>query len=352
VLLQETPSGSLEDVLAGFESATLDHGDIELALLGGWWARFDPEAAFKFAHRRWRMDHPRVVSGIVRAWARQDPQGAYTFGFGRETLGGSPIFRNELVDAVIVGWTESGKPGVLAFAAAMEDINDRQRALRSVARIYLAREGPEATLEWASQVPGISESVRRNLVQSAVSVSARQDPRLAAQWLDRFDLEGFEEAGLHGRIAVGWVQIEPEAALAWTASLEPGWDRDDAVRRAATQWWDDAPAAAAEWTRSQTPAPWLDSALGVYVRRSVISNGYRLDWSALLNDSTLAISDEDTRWGMVAWVLQRWLIVDEPGAQSWLQDNPGLPAKYRRALEVIPENLRTRVLTDFHAARS
>ncbi|MBW1883241.1 MAG: hypothetical protein JRJ58_06925, partial [Deltaproteobacteria bacterium] len=347
-LLQATPIESLEDVLAGFQTSRLDHGDIELTLCAKWWARFDPESAFLYAQRNWRMDHPRVLSSIVRAWARQDPRSAFEFGIGRQSLAGSPFFRNEVVDALIVGWTESGKPGAFEFAVRIADMGIRQRALRTLARLRVAHHGPEATLDWASEAPGVPDNVRRHLVQATVSVAAKEAPRLAASWIDSVGLENFKEAGLSGRVAASWAESEPEAALAWAATIEPGWDRKDAVRRATTAWWDTDPDAAAAWVRNQAPAPWLDPAQGIYLRRTVMSSNYHVDWESMLDDFALAtIQDEDDRWGMVAWLLQRWLIVDEPAARSWILEEQDLPARYRRALETIPNHLAKEILAAY-----
>jgi hypothetical protein len=347
-LLQSTEPESLDDVLAGFRASSLDHGDVELALFAEWWAHFDPESAFHFSQRYWRMDHPRVASTIVRSWARRDPESAHTFGLVWQDLSGSPLFRDELVDALLVGWSESGEPGALEFAAEIPDMAARQRGLRTLARLRLARRGPQATLEWASEAPGLPDGVRRQLVQAAVSVTAQDAPRLAAEWIDRIGRERFEEAGLVGRTAGAWARTEPEAALAWTATLEAGWERRDAVRRAMTAWLEIDPSAAAEWLGRQPPATWLDPAHGVYIRRAVVSNDYHVDWQALLDGPELrSIQDADRRSATRTWLLQRWLIVDEAGARRWIAERPDLTDRLRRALEAVPGHLVQRVLARY-----
>ena len=79
-----------------------------------------------------------------------------------------------------------------------------------------------------------------------------------------------------------------------------------------------------------------------------MSSNYHVDWESMLDDFALTtIQGEDDRWRMVAWLLQRWLIVDEPAAQSWMREEQDLPPRHRRALETIPNHLAKEILADY-----
>ena len=81
-----------------------------------------------------------------------------------------------------------------------------------------------------------------------------------------------------------------------------------------------------------------------------MANNYHVDWESMLDDFTLTtIQNEEDRWGMVAWLLQRWLIVDEPAARSWMLEEVNIPPHHRRALESIPNHLAKDILASYES---
>ena len=108
-LLGNLDSSYLEQVQEAYASVLFELGDPEVVLFCEWWARFDPESAFKWTRSNWEANLPSVAASVVRAWARTDPQAAYR--------AAGPLDSQDrpfapYVVALIAGWAESGKPGL------------------------------------------------------------------------------------------------------------------------------------------------------------------------------------------------------------------------------------------------
>ncbi|RPG83070.1 MAG: hypothetical protein CBC33_009760 [Coraliomargarita sp. TMED73] len=107
-----------------------------------------------------------------------------------------------------------------------------------------------------------------NYLQSLV----RQDPAMAADWLDSLDpatdkLYGDE---LNTTLLEEWSRSDSVAASAWLGRADPGPARDAAIVGFATTMIDYEPVAVAEWTRviedPQTRSNWLTHTLQTWAR--------------------------------------------------------------------------------------
>ena len=344
-LLESADPGEALSIAEVLEFSPRDIGDIELALFGEWWATFDPAAAFQWAEGTWRSDHPRVISTVVRTWARQDPRAAYQYGFENRPLGGAPFFRDELIDAVIVGWSESGQPGALAFALAQKKLTTLQRALRALGRIRVALDGPEKALVWARDVEIADDTHKRYLMLNVASAAADQDPRLTAAFLGELRAAGGDYPGVYQRIAARWARYEPVAAMEWVEQLEEGEERDRAIGAIATHWLNRDPEAARAWIEAEGPQPWLGPAIGHYIRRELREAGPDTKWQAMMERWTLPLANEIERWGTTSLVLQRWSAHDEEAALAWLDAHPDLlPADYAQKATSLTDEVRAQIL--------
>jgi hypothetical protein len=147
-ILEPLGPGALDEVQKGYESVNLDLGDVELVLLADWWAGFDPSAAFGWARDSKIGWHPAVLTAMVRTWARRDPEAAARS--IRATLQDDRLMTAAMV-GLVHGWDESGRGGLETYLSGLPA--GSLRAVDVLARIRIAREGPELAFEWAQELP-------------------------------------------------------------------------------------------------------------------------------------------------------------------------------------------------------
>ncbi|NRA06929.1 MAG: hypothetical protein HRU02_02140 [Myxococcales bacterium] len=328
--LLELPPEQAKPVARAFESSFLDRGDIELVIVAEWWGRFDPEAALDWTAEYWKADHPRVESAVFRALARHDAKRAVEVVLSRP-FANEPIAKSDAYDAVIVGWFDSGQPGLLEFVVSISGLEASQRALRSLARLHVARDGPEAALSW-SENADVEEGIRKIMASRVLAATALVDPQLAATWAQRDGPERFGPR-LYPRVAMTWVQEDAEATLEWIRQLPADRERDEAVRTAFRIWHRRHPEDASRWLEEQGDEPWLDMAVITLVRAES-----RSDRSASSDiwqrraEKLSSITDDHSRWSEVAWAVHSWAAKDPQAAAYWLDSYSELPDTYRSKL--------------------
>jgi hypothetical protein len=330
---------SLEQVREAYGSVFLDLGEIDLVLLAEWWAGFDPRAAFEWTLREWSAEHPAVVIQVFRAWGRSDPAAALEVAkqVRMETL------RRQYVHAVIAGWEESGKPGVLEYVAGLGPGHDRQRAIYVVARRKVLRDGVEAAFRWAEGLPDGEDEFKLNVFRRVASSAAEVEPEAAAAWAARH--EGGEYGlGLPQRVGTRWAKRDPEAAMRWLSTLPEGWNRDGGVRETYRTWLRLGGDRPLVWLRGSEIEPWMDPALALFARKIGVDDPEEgLDWAG-------RIVDDELRWGTLGQIAREWLVTDEPAARAWLERSE-LPERFRQKTLTIPPAIRRRV-TEREAARA
>lgn len=320
---------SVEPVRNAYDGVVLDLGDTELVLFGEWWARFDPPAAMAWTQQTWsaRQSIP-VLRAVMRAWGREDPLAAIA------SASSAPNDRLRLrwTESALRGWDESVQDGVLEYAESLGQGPDRQWALYVVTRRKVLRDGPEAAIAWAEDLPDDDALFKLNAYRRVAGAAASVDPSVATAFVER-QLGGPYEAGLPQRVGMSWVKHDPEAAFGWLATLPAGQYRDEAVRESYFNWELTEPARARAWIAAADPEPWLDPALSVYVKGIV-----RRDVERALAVA-LGIHDAEIRKPTVGTVARHWLVQDEAAANAWLEQSD-LPAKYIEKIRVVPNSVR------------
>jgi hypothetical protein len=344
-LLQASDVDDAPEIAEVFEFSVRDAGDVELAVFAEWWTHAEPETAYRWADDHWRSDSPRVVATVVRTWAREDPALAFEFGFRNRRLGGAPFFRDELIDAVIVGWVESGQPGVLDFIfSKMKDPSKLQRALRSLGRAKVVTLGVPGALEWATEANFTDPKARNYLVVNVASAAADQDPELVAEFIASKEAEGQPFPGVHRRIAARWARYEPLEAIQWIEGLEDEKEREHAIDGAAINWFLKDPRGAFEWYEAQDFEPWLEPMATQYFQARLRMAKPDFDWQALIEEHALPIQTDNIRWGVIALTLQRWSAQDADAVEAWLAANPDvLPERYAESVRTMTDRQRERM---------
>jgi hypothetical protein len=318
-------------LIAALEAAPMDGGDPELVLFGMWWARFDPEAAFAWTKTERRAQFASVIAAIVRSWAHVDPDRALAAALGLSFPGQREI----ACDAAISGWDESGRPGLVEAVAKLADTN-QQRAAESVARRRVATLGPAAAFRWVESLeatPKFREMMAVR-VASAAAASVEGGP-LAAEWATPRVRSDERLSSYPRRIATRWVVADPEAAMAWLASLPAGADRNDGVAEAFRAWAMRDYQAAFAWIEQTEPQPWNEPALAVYTR--AIASERPKDAIELAQ----RISDPELRESTTIVIGQTWTKQDRAAAEAWL-DQADVSERVRRVSKMVVSEERVR----------
>jgi hypothetical protein len=310
-------------LVEAFEAAPLDRGDPELVLLGMWWVRLDPQAALAWATSEWRAQSGTVIAAVFRSWAHTDPKAS--LGAARGLAFYSQKQLAEIaVDAAIFGWDESGQPGLVEAITQFPDL-DLQRFADSLARRRVVKLGPVGAFRWVESLEATPrfQQVLAERVASAAALSAEGAP-LAAAWATPRVRSDDRLSNFPRRIATRWVAHDPEAAMAWLATLPAGADRSDGVTEAFRDWMSYDRQAASAWIEKIELQPWNEPALGLYAR--AIASERPKEAIELAQ----RISDPQLRETTMVVISRLWISEDRAAAEAWLAQ-PGVPERVRRA---------------------
>ncbi len=329
-LLGHLDSSSLEQVREAYASILFELGDLEIILFAEWWARFDPESAFKWTRSRWEANVPSVTASVVRAWARIDPGAAYRAAGLRDTQD-RPF--SPYVVAVIRGWAESGKPGLDEFIASLP-ANHESRATTVFLRRKIRRDGPVPTIAWAEAAP---TELKLKIYQRTASALAEVDPQTATAFAEKH-MNGDFGKWLPRRVATRWAKSDPEAALAWLATLNPGTNRDDAVTEAYRRWLGRNPGEAREWMLENVKVSdkrWLEPAMSLYAHEiSFDAPKEAAEWAKKM------VHDPELKIGAIANPVRSWVLQDEAAARAWVATESGLSEKFQKKVLIVPDGFR------------
>jgi len=332
-LLPRLGPDSIPAVTAVFDKAPINRGDIELALVGSWWGRLDPEAAWNWTRADWRAEHTVVMSAVARAWAHKDPETA---------IGHAAVvpYRSQarlIVAAAMAGWEESGRPGLVEYVLATPDVVLRQKLAESLAERKALLLGAGPALEWAQALP---HSQRIIMVPRVASAVAESEPKIAATWAEPQIAAGVSSrpTGLARRIATRWVKHDPEAAMAWLASLPAGTDRDDGVIESIRTWVQRENFRARMWIEGLEPARWNEPIRGFYAR-SVIGNTQPEHALEIVSQ----FEDVENRNYLTTVIARYWLVRDRAAAEAWLK-RADIPPDVRKRAYMTPRDVQPREL--------
>ena len=348
-LLQTLPAEAAPAVAEGYENSFVDRGDIELVLLTQWWVPHDAEAATRWATTNWRAEHPRVEYAAMRAIARLDPERALRLYYARKQ---DPRAYAASLQAVIVGWYESDKPGLFEFINTQPSEDLRQQTMGTLARIKVLDVGPEEATAWAEETARARGNDRFSdqLMLRVANATAEVKPEIAAAWAEQMIAQG-ASTKLLIRVASRWSKRDGLAALAWLSGFEETPDQQHAVRRSFNNFHLGNLLVAEPWLLGQGDATftWLAPALESFLKtktdRWYANPATRADvpWTRHL-DLAIGIQEEARRWGTVAHIARLWLLVDAAAAEAWMEEHE-VPQLYReKARGPLPAGYQRQLL--------
>lgn len=322
-ILETARPEELGKILATFESAPLPWGDTEYALFASWWARFDPEEAIFYCFDdEMRLNHPRAIREVLRVWGQQDPAATiasnWLIGSNPMVPGLNPAF----VEPFVIGWFESGKPGLLEWIETL-DAASKAASIGTYFRMLVLRDGTRNALEWARTAP-VSQDTRRLFVATGLNVAARVDPVIALEFFEKAKQDAVDTRTFAARLSRGWASHDPKAAMEWV--LQQDIDPKEQWRTlydVADIWMKLDEKAVRAWLDGKQGDASLDLIRKQWHFNHVKVNRYRVDWPALIQTASQVV-DERARRAEYLWIVQRWRRIEPEAAAAWLETNSAL----------------------------
>lgn len=337
-ILDGAKASQLPSIRAAFESAPLPWGDLEYVLFVTWWARFDPNEALGYCFAELRTRHPRAAAAVFRAWAQMDPQAVldsgWLHGIGTDMAGLNP----EFVDPVVVGWFESGKPGLDEFIQSLGVNSAQSSAINAYMRMRILRDGARPALEWSLSAP-LTPDLQRLLLASGLNIVARREPQLAIEWMAIAEKQGFDVRTFVARIGRGWATTSPRDAMEWVTKQELAEPTEffRTVSDITEIWLERDEEGLHEWLKTQLKDGWTDIVRRKAIMHYVMIRTYRVDWSEVISRSS-ELLDGDARAKTYLWVVQRWKKFEPEAANLWLTENKALLGESIKFIDQIPRD--------------
>jgi hypothetical protein len=305
---------------------------LERILLITAWARADPPGAMNWAVR-WEPASTRkaAMAQAMGAWARQDPE-ALVQAYDVVSLSKDNL--SALV-ALVEGWFESNPEGVEAFILDMNGGDERQRAIRVLARLRIARDGGIATREWAQNLRA-NKAFKRTLYSHVGGQLVSVDLEQAIEWCRAVcDME-VGNSTVH-KIGVEWAKFAGADAMDWLLLQPTTLVNRAAIRATYRRFLIDGRKEALAWMETTKPEmrreQMLQGPVGMYlIQRSWRDPEIGIEWTQYL-------LDDSERENALVTIAKRWLKNDESAAEAWLTQSPLSEESRERARSLSRQKL-------------
>ncbi len=335
----EEPSAEIQaEIRRRFEESKLLYdGDVEFALFGAWWARSDPEAAYRWTQEGPRAGARRVRAAVFDEWGAQDPSGAVWAAQADRSEGR----RQDALVAAITGADRAHLPKSAGLISALEEIPnriDRRLALQVLIDRQLRRQSPAEILSWVAELGDEGEELTEDWNVAAAVAIAAVDPVLATASLTALTRKGHAlPPGVVESVASNLSSDDPAAAFGWLATLDPSEERSTVVRSIYHEWLGREYATALAWAaeRADLPEDWFDPIRANYA----FILGHREPVEGLRLLFQLPIGEE--RALHVQQVFANWKRRDPEAAELWLQqaDLPEFRRQELRGVQAAPPRI-------------
>lgn len=293
-------------------------GGAENVLLVRYWAMHEPVDAARWAMLRAPLGYRLAVTlPAMEVWAMNDP---YEAQLQVEALSMMPNANLIAADmGLIRGWFQSDKPGLEAYIRGLGLGQERQRALRILARQAIKTHGAEWAAKWPPALPDDDEKFKLGAHRQFAIELGKTHVEVAKAFCAAHCDDPKYGDGIMKYVAQNWARRDGAAAMAWVKSQKPGPQRDLAVEWGFTGWLQSNPSEVTEWLESMGPTdiePWLRPLLEMFAVRRAKEDPLRgLTWAA-------AIEDDTERSRTMRTIAMNWRRIDPDAADAWLADSP------------------------------
>jgi hypothetical protein len=230
---------------------------------------------------------------------------------------------------MVQGWARSDyKADLTDYIEALPRGVLRQQAARALVNEIL-KGGPDDLIAWADGIPIDAERRMKQMAfQKAAYALSQVAPARAAQWFDAH-LGRVYSVGALKVITLHWLERDPASAMDWVVEL-PGSDRrSDLVERSFKSWIELDADAAQKWALGASPAPGVDPAVRILVRRHFEQRpAEAMDWA-------FRIHAREPRLRVLLSAGRGWLRKDRDAFMAWLPES-GLETQVRELILKTP----------------
>jgi hypothetical protein len=340
-LMQGLDESNVQGAASAFAERIGSVEEDDIRLFVGTWAGFDPRSAFD-AVLDWKLPSRRRVGvgAVVRAWALTGNPAA-TLEYLRDVAEWRT--RDGAYVDLVAGWVGSGDvDGATEFVSRYPDSNARDILTEALVKALLAREGPDELMQWADAVPLDAErKFKKTAFRKALRQASSRDPVRASVWFESHRGEDYALRML-AVVAAEWVEVDPDAAIAWVLAQSPGPAPQGALERLMNRWVKIDPNAATAFMRDSEPHESTSPMLFPFII------GIAATDPAEASRWIERVSEEREREQAIVLVAVAWRRQNAPEAQAWV-DSLELSDELRRRL--VPAKRRTRESSEASGSR-
>ncbi len=305
-------------------------------LFASWWAKTDPDAAFKGrVDPGWPNRHPWLRE-VMRTWAASDPARAAE---AASSLPPNPDRgRVEATRILVEHWWDkpsSKEIGPLYALVGELPAMPRAGAIQRLIEKSVEHQGIDATEKFVESLPhedAFGASVQQEMLARYGQALLNHDVERAKKWALEHG-QGRDGSGILRHLAFSWGVKDGPSAMSWAMSLPDGSERPGIVMRVWLSFRNAHPDEASAWLLEQEPSGALE---GVYQR-------YLTGTASLDPKQALALADRAKdpalRERMLAAVGVGWMKTDREAALEWLETvelAPELEERVRQSVPVDP----------------
>lgn len=314
-LFDAMTADQIDEAVAVYDREINFIANFEIELLFEAWARHDPFAALAHAEGlRAPLKRQAAVEATIRSWATHAPLAAREV--VTKLLEENPTLRQPSLANLVVGWVQSGQPGVASYVAGLSEPYQMLGSV-ALAGAQARRLGSADLARWADSVLLEIENAEfeEGLFGRVVKAIARRDPAAAAAWVDRHADADYAVQGYRLAIEFG-LAGDPDTMIAWSGHADPE-KRQKPISFAAKRWLDGDFAAASNYIESAALTPLHDPFVAEYAAALFRKSEWlrSIDWAERIVEQKLR--DETLQRTALVWLRN-----DPTAAELWLGQSP------------------------------
>lgn len=316
--LRDIDAAGITDVVRAVESAGFWFDPQEHQLLMAAWVQIDQTSPVDWAFARPGTLTWRARIAVVDALGFADPPRARWLISSLDLSDDTELLHLHMIQ----GWARSEhKDSLTRYIVNLPQGIPRQQATKALISEIL-KGGADELIAWVDAIPVDAErQFKRAAFQKAANAIARVAPTRAALWLDEH-LGNRYAVGAPKVVAIRWLERDPPAAMDWLVTITEKTRGADLVKQSFSSWTKIDSEAAEQWALAASPAPGVDPAVRVLVRRYFDTRpAEAMEWAHRIHDPT-------TRTRVLASAGRSWLRADPEAFMTWLPES-GLESQIR-----------------------
>ena len=323
-VLQNLDAASFPDASDVFEQSITDELDIEL--FASAWARVDGPGAWRRIDGWPANKRKAAIPAVCRAWAANDPEAARMVHAG---LRGE--LRLECGIGIGISWPASEREELGRWIGTLSRSVERQPVISQTIAYQLKHEDAGAVISWVEALPEDGpEPVKAEALRRAAGQIAVEDPERAARWIESHREAPWAQDAARF-VAEPWLPRDPEAAIAWVASLPEG-EREEALNWMFRRWLTNDRNRAEEWLLAAEPSGIVAAAKEVAAKKIGYTEPLAgLQWCRWISAGKV----RDRCLGQVA---RGWFLREPDAARRWVEESDLSAQAQKQVLRPAPDS--------------